>query len=107
MKLKDDTVAGDIAIAPSVTSKDKKKKKIIKESDNYSFYKDPNGQDIFEITNSQDFQVFRQGLNAKNPKLWRGNDTCQELQQTYSQNKSSQFAVRWQGADVRFSQIGF
>ena len=112
MKLQDDTTStASVAVAPSVSSKTKKKKEkkdmeLVTESNGYNVYKKDNKR-VFEIKDEYDFQVFRKGLNGKDPRVWRGNDTCTDFLNDWNGNKSRSYSVRWNGSDVYPANMGF
>ncbi len=96
------TVSGDLAVNPNALKKDEEtltrrkkmsKKNVIKENDNFTFFKDGD-TNIFEIHNEQDINVYHQGLKKGSPKFWRQNSTTSEMMDTMNQNRSRNFIVR-------------
>jgi len=102
------TVSGDIAQTDGRLFKEpekrdpfknKKKEKdnnmIIKENDQFKFYKEGERK-IFEFKNHSDFENFQLGLKKANHRYWRLTEACISMLEMLQQHKGKEFVVRFQ-----------
>ena len=111
-KTEDATTTTSVASKPEVIGdpekreETKEKKVIIKESEHYNISMDGQNR-VFTINNDYDFQVFRKGMLSKNPRVWRGNETCNNFMNDWNTNKSSTYSVEYADAKYFPSRMGF
>ena len=72
---------------------DCRKKKIIKESDGFSFYQE-NDLNIFEITDQSAQEAYLNGYKRNVPEFWRHNEVTSEMMKHMNSERGRNFTVK-------------